>query len=195
MSEEVVCSRILRDGEELTIKIATPPLSKELINVFLSTPELSATKRESRMRLFGALRNQSSDYFFVGELDGKIAGTLWYCTPLTCKEIAYMGEVSTHKRQRKKGVATNLIEVAIEVFRKNGGRAVYITNLCPMAPHQIYRELGFQAYGYGLITHGGIIRLTVNEEGEDFDRTITNMIQTHLSETSTGETYLISYLF
>ena len=170
MSEEVFCSRILRDGEELTVKVATPPLSKRLIKVFLRTPELSQTKRESRMRLFGALHNQSSDYFFVGERDGKIVGTLWYCTPATCREIAYMGEVATEEKQRRKGIATSLLEVAIEVFKSDGGRAIYITNLCPNAPHRIYRRLGFQAYGYGLITYGGIVRLTLNERSEDFER-------------------------
>ncbi|MFB0504520.1 MAG: GNAT family N-acetyltransferase [Candidatus Bathyarchaeia archaeon] len=170
MHEEVVCSRILGDGEELTVKVATPPLSERLIKVFLRTPELSATKRESGMRLFGAIHDQSSDYFLAGELDGKIVGTLWYCTPATCKEIAYMGEAFTNKKQRRKGVATSLLEVAVDFFRENGGRAIYITNLCPNAPHRIYRKLGFQAYGYGLVTYGGIIRLTVNERSEDFDR-------------------------
>jgi GNAT superfamily N-acetyltransferase len=170
MSEEVVRSRILGDGEELTVKVATPPLSGNLIKVFLRTPELSATKHESRMRLFGAVRDESSDYFFVGELDGKVVGTLWYCTPAMCREIAYMGEVYTNEKQRRKGVATSLLEVAIDLFRENGGRAIYITNLCPNAPHRIYRKLGFQAYGYGLMTYGGIIRLTVNERSEDFDR-------------------------
>lgn len=170
MLREVIGSRRLRDGEKLAIKIATPPLSRRLINVFLRTPGLSATRRESRMRLFGALRKQSSDHFFIGELNGKTVGTLWYCTPATCNEIAYMGEVFTSKKQRRRGVATNLLEVAIDVFRKNGGRVIYITNLCPRAPHRIYRKLGFQAYGYGYQTYGGIIRLTVNERNEDFDR-------------------------
>jgi len=183
MHEEVVCSRILGDGEVLTVKVATPPLSKRLVEVFLKTPELSATKRESRMRLFGALRNHSSDYFFVGELDGEIVGTLWYCTPATCREIAYMGEVTTHKRQRRKGVATGLLEVAIDSFRETGGRAIYITNLCPNAPHRVYRKLGFQAYGYGLITYGGIVRLTLNERSEDFDRAYYE----HDSNTSTRD--------
>jgi len=169
MREEVVCSRILGDGELLTVKVATPPLSKGLVEVFLKTSELSATKRESRMRLFGALQNQSSDYFLSGELDEKIVGTLWYCTPATCKEIAYMGEVATEEKQRRKGIATNLLEVAIDIFKSNGGRAIYITNLCPNAPHRIYRRLGFQAYGYGLMTYRGIIRLTVDERSEDFD--------------------------
>ena len=169
MHEEVACSRILGDGEVLTVEIVTPPLSRRLVEVFLQTPELSATKRESRMRLFGGLRNQSSDYFFVGELDQKIVGTLWYCTAATCKEIAYMGEVATEEKQRRKGIATNLLEVAIDIFKSNGGRAIYITNLCPNAPHRIYRRLGFQAYGYGLMTYRGIIRLTVDERSEDFD--------------------------
>jgi len=170
MSEEILCSRILRDGGELIIKRAAPPLSEKLINVFLRTPELSATRNESRMRLFGALRNQSSDCFLIGELNGRVAGTLWYCTPSTCKEIAYMGEVFTAEKQRGRGIATSLLGVAVDIFRRNGGRAIYITNLCPRAPHDIYRKLGFKAYGYGQHAYGGIIRLTLDEGNEDFDQ-------------------------
>lgn len=170
MYEEVICSRVLRDGEELAIKSATPPLPKRWIDVFLKTPELSKTERESRKRLFGAFRDQSSDYFFVGELDERIVGTVWYCTPATCKDIAYMGEVFTEEQQRRRGIATNLLNVAVDFFGKNGGRAIYITDLCPNAPHQIYRELGFQAYGYGYQTYGGIVRLIVNERDKDFDQ-------------------------
>jgi len=50
MSEEVICSKRLRDKEELTIRIAVPPLSKK-INV-LPTHELSKTDSETRARLF-----------------------------------------------------------------------------------------------------------------------------------------------
>jgi len=169
MSEKFICSRRLRNGEELTIKIAVPPLSRKLIDV-LPTHELSKTDIETRARLFGAFRGQSLDYFFIGELNEEIVGTLWYCTPATCKEIAYLGEVFTIKEQREKGIATNLVDVAIDFFRKNGGRAIYVTNLCPHAPHQIYRKTGFRAYGYGQHAYGGIIRLTVSETPEDFDQ-------------------------
>ncbi len=170
MPEEVICSRRLRDGEELTVKIATPPVSKKAVGFLLKTPEFTATRTESRMRVWGALRGQSSDYFFIGELNEKIVGSVWYCTPATCNEIAYMGDVFTAEKQRRKGVATNLLNVAIDTFRKSGGRAVFITNLCPRAPHREYRRLGFQAYGYGYQTYGGIIRLTAKERSEDFDR-------------------------
>jgi GNAT superfamily N-acetyltransferase len=170
MPEEVICSRILRDKEQLKIKMATPPLSKSLINAFLRTPELSATRHESRKRLFGGLRGQSLDYFFAGELGEKIVGTCWYCTPATCKEIAYMGELFTNKKQRNKGVATSLLEVTMDFFRKEGRRAFYVTNLCPRAPHAIYSKLGFQAYGYGQQAYGGLIRLVVDGRSEDFDR-------------------------
>jgi len=169
MSEEIICS-ILRDGANLVIKLATPPLPKRLIDFLLKTPELSATEHESRMRLFGALQGQSSDYFFIGEINGNIVGSVWYCTPAKCKEIAYMGEVFTEKEHRQKGIATNLLDVMIDFFRKNGGRVIYVTNLCPRAPHQIYRKMGFQPYGYGQQSYGGIVRLTVDEAPRDFDR-------------------------
>jgi len=136
----------------------------------LKTPELSAIERETRMRLFGAISGQSSDYFFTGELAEEIVGTTWYCTPATCKEIAYMGEVFTVKEHRERGVATNLLDVAVDFFRNSGGRAIYVTNLCPHAPHQIFRRIGFQAYGYGQHAYGGIIRLTVSEKPEVFDQ-------------------------
>jgi len=132
MSEQVIRSKILRDDEELTISIATPPLSKSLVNAFLRTPELSATRRESRRRLFGGLRGESSDYFFAGRLGEKVVGTVWYCTPRTCGETAYMGEVFIGKKHRNRGVASSLLEVAIEHFRREGGRAIYVTNLCPV---------------------------------------------------------------
>jgi len=168
--EEVICSRILRDGEKLTVKIATPPVPKRVVDFLLKTPEFTAARTESRMRVWGALRGQGSDYFFIGELNEKIVGSVWYCTPATCNEIAYMGDVFTAEKQRRKGVATNLLDVAIDTFRKSGGRAIFITNLCPGAPHREYRRLGFQAYGYGYQTYRGIIRLTVKERSEDFDQ-------------------------
>ena len=80
-----------------------------------------------------------------------------------------MGEVFTSKRHRNKGVASCLLEAAIDNFRR-GGRAIYVTNLCPRAPHRIYRELGFTAYGYGQHAYGGLIRLDIDERSEDFDR-------------------------
>ena len=45
-----------------------------------------------------------------------------------------------------------------------------MTNLCPRAPHGIYRKLGFSAYGYGRQAFAGVIRLVVDERTEDFDR-------------------------
>jgi GNAT superfamily N-acetyltransferase len=170
MPEKVVCSTMLRDGQELSISVATHPLSRRLINAFLRTPEMSSTRRESRRRLYGGLRGQSSDYFFTGGIGENTVGTLWYCTPEKCKELAYLGEVFTNKKYRNKGVATGLLETAIDHFGKEGGRAIYVTNLCPHAPRRIYRKLGFQAYGFGQQAYGGIIRLLVCERSEDFDR-------------------------
>jgi len=170
MSEQVIRSQILRDGEELAISMATPPLSKSLVNALLRTPELSATTRESRRRLLGGLRGESSDYFFVGRLGGNVVGTVWYCTPRICRETAYMGEVFTGKKHRNKGIASSLLEVAIEHFRREGGRAIYVTNLCPRAPHEIYRKLGFRAYGYGQHAYGGLIRLVIDGTAEDLDQ-------------------------
>jgi len=165
-----VCSKTLGDGEELTISLATPPLPKSLLYAFLRTPELSATRRESRKRLYGGLRGQSSDCFLVGRLGERGVGTVWYCSPATCRETAYMGEVFTNKRHRDKGVASCLLEAAIDNFRRGGGRVIYVTNLCPRAPQRIYRELGFTAYGYGQHAYGGLIRLVIDERSEDFDR-------------------------
>jgi GNAT superfamily N-acetyltransferase len=170
MSEEVLGSRELMGGEEISIRMATPPLSKRLVDFMLKTPELSQTERESRMRLFGGLRGQSSDYFFIGEIKDVVIGSVWYCTPANCKEIAYMGEVFTVKEQRGKGIATNLLNFAIDFFRKNGGKAFYVTNLCPHAPHNIFRKLGFQPYGYGRQAFGGVIRLVVDGKVENFDQ-------------------------
>lgn len=170
MSEQVICSKTLSDGEELAIGIATPPLSKSLVNAFLRTPELSAARRESRRRLLGGLRGESSDYFFAGRLGEKVVGTVWYCTPRTCRETAYMGEVFTDKRHRNKGVASGLLEATIDHSRREGGRAIYVTNLCPRAPHEIYRKLGFRAYGYGQHAYGGLIRLVIDGTGEDLDQ-------------------------
>jgi len=170
VSEVALCSRVLKNGDQLNISIATPPLSKSLINAFLRTPELSETRHESKKRLCGGLRGLSSDYFFVGRVGEKIVGTLWYCAPTTCREIAYLGETFVYRKHRNKGVATSLLEVAIDHYSKQGGRAIYVTNLCPRAPHKIYRKLGFQAYGFGLHAYGGIIRLVIGERSGDFDR-------------------------
>ena len=170
MSEQVIRSQILSDGEELAISMATPPLSKSLVSTFLRTPELSATRRESTRRLPGGLRGESSDYFFAGRFGEKVVGTVWYCTPRTCRETAYMGEVFTSKKHRNKGVASGLLEVATDHFRREAGRAIYLTNLCPRAPHEIYRKLGFRAYGYGQHAYGGLIRLVIDGTDEDLDQ-------------------------
>lgn len=169
MSEADLCSRILKDGGQLKISIATPPLSKRLVKAFLRTPELSQTRRESRKRLYGGLRGLSSDYFFAARLGEKIAGTLWYCTAATCTETAYLGETFVHRKHRSRGVATSLLEVAIDHFSRQGGRAMYVTNLCPRAPDKIYRKLGFQAYGFGQHAYQGLIRLVVGKRSWDFD--------------------------
>lgn len=169
MTLETMSVEVLTDGRTLTVKVATPPLSKSLVDN-MSIHSISKTDPDSRARLFGAFRGNSLDYFFLGELGGELVGTVWYCTPATCQEIAYLGEVFTAKEQRNKGIATCLVDVSINHFRENGGRAIYVTNLCPNAPNNILRQKGFQAYGYGQHAYGGIIRYIVDEREDEFDQ-------------------------
>jgi L-amino acid N-acyltransferase YncA len=109
-----------------------------------------------------------------------------------------MGEVFTDEKHRDKGIATSLLDVAIDNFRKDGGKAIFITNLCPLAPHKIYQKIGFQAYGYGRQDYGGIIRLVLNSKGEDFDlKYFEHDPSTTIREINWGDlphfTYLLNY--
>jgi L-amino acid N-acyltransferase YncA len=126
---------VLKTGERLTIRMLEPPLGE-----YASKVGCWAEIREEL--LGGKLAPWLFTPYFVGEIDGEVAGSMSYYTPADTRDVGVVEFVQTAERYRRKGVASALLARLIEQFRAEGGQAL---DLCTTNPHAgaLYEKHGF----------------------------------------------------
>lgn len=123
--------------QDLTVRVLEPPFGEDADRVQYWWRDVRA------MLVSGELAETSLDRFIVGELDGDCVGSMPYGTPRDTRDLAVLGMVWTRPDQRRKGIATALLQRALADFRTGGGIAMY---LCTNNPHafQLYHKAGFR---------------------------------------------------
>ncbi len=126
----------LKTGEQLTIKVVEPPFPEY-------AGEVGCWWTAVRDELLGGeLNSWLYTPYFVGEIDGRVAGYISYLTPSDTRDVGLVEFVSTTEEHRRKGVASALMAQLTEHFRAEGGIALY---LCTGNPHAggLYEKSGF----------------------------------------------------
>lgn len=134
----------LPDGEELVIRVIEPPLGgyADKVGIWKGIRE-----RLSR----GDFVESSIDRFFIGEVHGEVAGSMSIVgVSRDTEDVGCVEFVQTHPRHRRKGIASCISQVMLEMFKEDGGIALYLCTVNPVA-YKLYRKQGFNPYvGDGL---------------------------------------------
>ena len=145
----------LRGGETLVIKTVHPPLGDYADQV--------GCWREVREELLGGqFADSLYTPYFIGEIDGQVAGSMSYYAPADTRDVGVVEFVETAEVHRRKGVASALLGHLVEQFDAEGGLALYLCTANPIAG-RLYENHGFWYY-----VGDGMRRLSPG--AEDFDR-------------------------
>ncbi len=134
----------LRTGEPLVISEIEPPLGRYAGNVGCWWDAVDEDL------LAGALAPWLHCPYYIGEIDGEVAGYMTCLTSVRNPEVGLLEFVSTANEHRRKGVGTALLRQLIARFEANGGLALYLCTTNPVAG-QLYENCGFDyAVGDGM---------------------------------------------
>lgn len=125
----------LRSGEELTIRMIEPPLGAY-------TDKVGCWLEVKDDLLSGNLTPWLFTPYFVGEIGGKVVGSMSYYVHTEKRSIGVVEFVQTGESYRGKGIANALMHQLIKCFRKDGGQALYLCTNNPIAGH-LYERHGF----------------------------------------------------
>lgn len=164
----------LKSGEIMQVSLVTAPDEQwgpRLVHfMYLRNPEYTNINWHHNCArvLRGDYRQVSHDVFFVGLLDDDIVGTAWYGAPGDTLDVATFGRVITRENERRKGIAAVLCKLAVEHFRRLGGRAMYLGTGRTNPARFIYETLGFEHYNY-IEDEGTIMRLVLSGDAAGFE--------------------------
>ena len=127
----------LGNGQTLTIQVAEPPFPQfggKVACWWLNVAE---------PLLAGEFREVLKTPYYIGEIDGDVAGYMVLMVPADSPEIGLVEFVITVEEQRRKGVSSALMGALVADFVSSGGLALY---LCTTNPHagQLYERHGFR---------------------------------------------------
>ncbi|HBE02209.1 MAG: hypothetical protein A2096_03000 [Spirochaetes bacterium GWF1_41_5] len=152
-------------GEQLTIKKITAPDIEYADRLYHFLDHKSDnTLRDLRQKLRGDYKEECIDNFFIGEINDKIAGQLWYGYPIN-RSVGNFGHVYTALEHRKKGITNELMKYFIEDFNACNVKAL----LCGTGSAwiaKIYLDFGFVTVVPGT-DHGPLVLLK-KEAGKSF---------------------------
>ena len=134
---EAVRQHELRNGQMLTIQVAEPPFPKFEDKVACWWSNVADSL------LAGEFREALKTPYYIGEIDGDVAGYMVLMVPADSPEIGLVEFVITVEEQRRKGVSSALMGALVADFVSSGGLALY---LCTTNPHagQLYERHGFR---------------------------------------------------
>ncbi len=155
----------LVSGDKMTVMLVTPPEWEyaEKVGRFLDHKS-DTSGRGIRQRLRGDYSTYCTDKYFIGEIDGHIAGQLWY--GYSESGIGNFGHVYTAPEHRKKGVTNALLPFFLESFNAAPVKAVMCGTGTPWVA-EIYIKFGFQRV-YSDPGSGALILLK-KEWGKNFE--------------------------
>lgn len=125
----------LKTGEQLAIKTLHPPLHD-----YVSKVGCWADVRDDLLN--GKLTEWLFTPYFVGEIDGKVVGSMSYYTPTDTRDVGVVEFVRTEEEHRSKGIASALMDCLIRRFRADDGIALYLCTTNPIAG-SLYEKHGF----------------------------------------------------
>ena len=133
----------LSSGDRLAISVLHPPLGEYAQEV--------ATFADIRDELLaGAMTEWLYTPFYIGEIDGEVAGSLACYTPRDTRDVGMVEFVQTAEKHRRKGVSSALLEAMMERFEAEGGQALYLSTVNPVAGIY-YEKYGFRYHtGHGM---------------------------------------------
>lgn len=138
----------LKKGEDLKVLLLMPlesGYSEKLLHFLEHKGEKSF--RCIRQRLAGKYKLFATDKYFLGEVNGKLAGQVWYGYSEPGTGIANFGHVYTEPEHRGKGIANRLMEFFVADFWGGPARAALCTAGSLAA--RIYLKFGFKPIRQG----------------------------------------------
>ena len=145
----------LRSGQTLVIKTLHPPLGDY-------ADQVGCWSDVREELLGGELADSLYTPHFVGEIDGEVAGSMSHYTPADTHDVGVVEFAQTDEVHRQKGVASALLGHLVERFDAEGGLALYLCTVNPVAG-RLYENHGFWYY-----RGDGLRRLS--PDAGDFDR-------------------------
>ena len=128
----------LPGGEELVVKVVLPPLHE-----YAERVDCWADVREQVLE--GELSSWLYTPYFIGEIEGEVAGSMSYFIAADAGAVGLVEFVTTAEHHRRKGVASVLLDRLITHFRARGGQVLYLCTTNPVAG-TLYEKLGFRYF-------------------------------------------------
>ena len=106
--------------------------------------------RQGYGSFLGGVLDSPDDCVFVAELNGAIAGYVYVALePMSWKELrgpaGFIHDVAVDESARRSGVATQLVEAAVEWLRERGAPRVILWSAAPNGGAQsLFHRLGFR---------------------------------------------------
>ncbi|MBI3920112.1 MAG: GNAT family N-acetyltransferase [Armatimonadetes bacterium] len=98
----------------------------------------------------GLYEDQSRNWFFWMETEGKIVSICWYLQPDDDPSLSCFGEVYTAPEYRGRGLTRELNGFSIRHFEKSGGKLMMLATGNPVAA-KLYASLGFEPHPEGFM--------------------------------------------
>jgi GNAT superfamily N-acetyltransferase len=172
--EQTVGEVRLKSGETMSVLHVAAPCGDwgERLLSFMYLRHLEYTNgpwhRNCQRVVVGEFAGVSRDVFFLGLIEGELAGTSWYATPLDTGDLATFGRVVTGGEHRRKGIASALCRVAVDDFRAAGGWCMHLGTSRQNPAHAIYESLGFRDYNF-METNGTVMRAVLQGGTDSFE--------------------------
>lgn len=145
-AELIIGNVKLSNGEEMLIKLLRPPAPEYFDPIWDHQIHMNGNdfyKRIFKQRLEGKYAAECTDSYFIGEIDGEIAGLIWYGYPVNGTGVGNWGDVLTTRKHRGKGVMKTLIDAFMDDFLLSSAKIL----LCSANPHAMnsYAKIGWKS--------------------------------------------------
>ena len=135
---------------------ADEPALFELMREFYRHEGMAWDERAARAALRGVLADPSAGRGVLIEQDGAVAGYLVVCFGFSLEfqgRDAFVDELYVREAFRGRGLGTRALEVAADLCRENGVRALHLeVERRNTRAQEIYRKAGFRDRDYYLMT-------------------------------------------
>ena len=135
---------------------ADEPALLELMREFYQEGRIPFEERAARTALRGVLADPAHGRALLIEVEGAVAGYLAICFGWSLEfhgRDAFLDELYVRERFRGRGIGTRALEVAAEVCRTSGVRALHLeVERSNTRAQSVYRRTGFADRDYYLMT-------------------------------------------
>lgn len=141
----------LHDQRLMPTEVWTCPLPNDQQRVLIDLWRTEWTRTDYNW--LEAMNGDYSDTLTIcsvlGRVDEEPAGTASVCFARVQPEVATIGNVLTHPRFRRLGIARHLTDITASLAFKAGCRAIYLG--ATRSPHCVYLKSGFQWHNGGVM--------------------------------------------